>query len=591
MLCVAGIITAQASSTIVTFSVDMSTNVVLGTFIPGTDTVSARGTFNGYGTLALVQDASMLPNYVYTNTVNDTADANGGELQYKFYDSNASSTGWENPATGQNRCALLPTNSGASLVLPTPFFSDAGAPTNYLVTFQVDISQQVNLGNFVPGTSSVEVRGLFNGWTGGATPLTQSAIVVSGEPAGSVWTGSYEVTNSPNGAEAFKYVIQPGTIWDSPTAVNSDGGGNRYFADSGPQTLPVVNFSDAPYSLQFCTNVFSVDMSAVVLTDTNFDPTSLTINGSFNGWGAGIPMTNNPAAANTNLYTSSQTIYSGAGSTIFYQYRYTQLSNPANIVYDHLNGINGGSGNRSFVEPLSITFTNVPPVYFNDAALNDYLTQPTPVLFSVDMNGAVGTDSHIFNPSVDTVYINGQFANWYAWASGVNPAPAPPGYQMVEVGTSTIYTNTIAIPAGTPVAFDYKYGMDPGAVNGGPADDEAASGVNHYRVVRSTGFNPYVMPTDTFTNQPYVEPFFSSVNTSGANLSVGPAAAGKVPVTWLGRPGAHLQSKTNLVSGVWVDIPATDGTNWTAGSSTTNGFMSTTNWPSSGNTFFRLIKP
>jgi len=219
------------------------------------------------------------------------------------------------------------------------------------------------------------------------------------------------------------------------------------------------------------------------------------------------------------------------------------------------------------------------------------LTQPTPVRFSVDMNGAVGTDAHVFNPSADTVYINGQFANWYAWASGVNPASAPPGYQMVEVGTSTIYTNTLVIPAGTPVAFDYKYGMDPGAVNGGPADDEAASGANHYRVVRSTGFNPYVMPADTFTNHPYVEPFFSSVNTGGANLTVGPAVAGKVPVTWLGRPGAHLQSKGSLSSGVWLDIPATDGTNWTAGSSTTNGFMSLTNWPSSGSTFFRLIKP
>ncbi len=590
MFCTAGIMTVKASSTIITFSVDMSTNVLLGTFVPGTDTVSARGTFNGYGTFNLVQDASQLPEYIYTNTVNDTADANGGELQYKFYDSNASSTGWENPATGQNRCALLPTNSGASLVLPTAFFSDAGAPVANVVNFQVDISQQINLGNFVPGTSSVEVRGSFNAYTGGATPLTNNtSITVPGEPGNPIWQGSYLVTNSPCGAEAFKYVIQPGTVWDSPSAVNQDGGGNRYFANVA-QTLPLVNFSDAPYSAQFCTNVFNVDMSAVVLTDTNFDPTSLTINGSFNGWGAGIPMTNNPAAANTNLYSSSQTIYSGANSTIYYQYRYTQLSNPANTVYDHLNGINGGSGNRFFVEPLSITFTNVPPVYFNDAGLDDYLTQPTPVRFSVDMNGAVGTDSHVFNPSVDTVYINGQFANWYAWASGVNPASAPPGYQMVEVGTSTIYTNTLLIPAGTPVAFDYKYGMDADAVNGGPADDEAASGVNHYRVVRSTGFNPYVMPTDTFTNQPYVEPFFSSVNTSGGNLTVGSAVAGKVPVTWLGRPGAHLQSATSL-TGSWTDYPNTDGTNWTAGSSTTNGFMSTTNWPSNGNTFFRLVKP
>jgi hypothetical protein len=577
----------------------MSTNVLLGTFVPGTDTVSARGTFNGYGTLNLVQDASQLPEYIYTNTVNDTTDTNGGELQYKFYDSNVSSTGWENPATGQNRAALLPLTSGASLVLPTAFFSDAGAPVANVVNFQVDISQQVNLGNFVPGTSSVEVRGLFNGWTGGATLLTNNtSITVPGEPGNPIWQGSYLVTNSPGGAEAFKYVIQPGTVWDSPTAVNQDGGGNRYFANVA-QTLPLVNFSDTPYSLQFCTNIFSVDMSVVSAIDNNFNPASLTLNGSFNGWGAAIPMTNNLAAANTNIYTSSQTIYAGTGSTIQYQYRYTELAN-GNTVYDHLDGVNGGGGNRIFVEPLSITFTNLPTVLFNDAESNDYILTPTPVLFSVNMmsNGVYVTDTegHQFNPSSDSLYVNGQFANyggvlgtWYPWAGGVTPVGAPPGFQMVEQGLSSIYTNTITIPAGTPVKFVYLYGMDPSSQNGGPLVDENTNGVNHNRVLRSIGFNPYVLPMDTFGDQ-YNEPLFSSANTAGGDLTVGPVSAGKVPVSWLGRPGAHLQSATSL-TGVWTDYPNTDGTNWTAGSSTTNGFMSVTNWPSSGNTFFRLVKP
>ena len=214
-------------------------------------------------------------------------------------------------------------------------------------------------------------------------------------------------------------------------------------------------------------------------------------------------------------------------------------------------------------------------------------------------NGVYVTDTegHQFNPSSDSLYVNGQFANyggvlgtWYPWAGGVNPAPAPAGFQMVEQGLSSIYTNTIIIPAGTPVKFAYLYGMDPFSQNGGPLVDENTNGVNHNRVLRSIGFNPYVLPMDTFGDQ-YNEPLFSSANTAGADLTVGAAVTGTVPVSWLGRPGAHLQSKTNLVSGVWVDIPATDGTNWTAGSSTTNGFMSVTNWPSSRNTFFRLIKP
>jgi hypothetical protein len=220
------------------------------------------------------------------------------------------------------------------------------------------------------------------------------------------------------------------------------------------------------------------------------------------------------------------------------------------------------------------------------------------------MNGAVGSDGHVFDSTADSVYINGSFANgggypqyFYTWAGGVTPVAAPPGYQMVEIGSSGIYTNTILEPAGNPVVLAYQYGMDVGSVNDGPLEDEAGAGTNHVRVLRSTGFNPYVMPTDTFnTNQPYVEPFFSAGNIyglgslAGGDLTVGPVSAGKVPVSWLGRPGAHLQSATSL-TGVWTDYPNTDGTNWTAGSSTTNGFMSVTNWPSSGNTFFRLVKP
>jgi hypothetical protein len=129
-------------------------------------------------------------------------------------------------------------------------------------------------------------------------------------------------------------------------------------------------------------------------------------------------------------------------------------------------------------------------------------------------------------------------------------------------------------------------------------EDEAPAGANHFRVVRSTGLNPYPLPIDTFTNQPYQEPVLAPGNlyqfmgnSSGGNLSAGPAAAGKIPVSWLGRPGAHLQVTTSLNPGSWQDISTTDGANWTNGTMTPNGLLSTTNWPASGNAFFRLVKP
>jgi hypothetical protein len=582
MLCAAGAISVQASSTLVTFSVDMAASIAGSTFTPGTDTVEAHGTFNGWGALTLVQAGTST---VYTNTANDTSDPNGGKVQYKFV---IDGSNWENPATGQNRAALLPATSGASLVLPTAFFGDAGTPVANDVVFQVDMSQQINLGNFVNGVGTVDVRGLFNGWSA-STPLTLDSTIMRTNQYGlvtsNVYVGTITVSASPGSAEAFKFVMN-GSSWDSPNATDSDGGGNRFFANT-PQTLPVVDFSDAPYAPVASLN-FNVDMSVVALTDTNYNSASVVMWGDFNGWSGGVAMTNNPTAANTNIYTTSTAISAGAGAGINYQFRYSELSD-GSTVYDHFNGANGGNGNRFYQVP-NVSSTNVPAVFFNDASLNDYLTQPTPVFFSIDMNNAVGTDTHAFNPSSDNVYINGQFANWYAWAGGINPTPAPAGYQMIEQGLSTIYTNTIVIPAGTPAAFNYKYGMDENAANGGPSDNEAGFGLNHYRVVRATAINPYPMPTDTFGNQ-YGEPYFSSGNTAGGNLTVGQPSAGTVPVQWLGRPGARLQVNGSLTGGAWQTIVATDGTNWTSGFNSTNGFVSQTNWPASGIKFFRLVKP
>ena len=594
LLCTAGVASAQTSNSIVTFSVDMGTNIVNGTFVPGTDTISVHGTFNGWGTgVNLIQQGSTT---VYTNTADDTSDANGGYLKYKFVNSDSAfsgSGGYENLCDGGgNRVAKLPATSGSSLVLPTPFYADSGAAITYTstLTFQVDMSQQINLGNFVPGTSTASISGNFEGWNANLDYLTNDPSILETNQYGLVTSNVYvgTFTNLPvstNAHMAYQFIIN-GNYSDTVSGPENDGGNNRSFtASSVNQTFPVVFYADAPYAPIVTNITFSVDMTIVSLTDTNFNPASVTVNGTLMGWG-GVAMTNNPAAANTNIYTSTESFSDGVGATEQYQYRYTELIS-GDTVYDHADGANGGNNNRVItIGPLSNT--NILNV-FNDADLDDYFLQPTPVLFSVNMTNAVGTDEHVFNPSTDNVYINGTFSDWYAWAGGVNPAPAPAGYQMLPVGTSLIYTNIIVCPPG-PVTLTYKYGMDPGALNGGPDDDEAPSGDNHNRVLRSTGFNPYVMAQDTFGNQ-YSEPVFDINDTAGGDLSVGPVSSGKVPVSWLGRPGAQLQVSTNLNNPVWQSIPVTDGTNWTFGYSSTNGFVSVTNWVPNGKTFFRLIKP
>jgi hypothetical protein len=596
LICAAANITAEAD-TIVTFSVDMGTNIANSTFTPGTDSISVHGTFNGWGAgVNLVQQGSST---VYTNTVDDTTDANGGTLKYKFVNSNpafSGSGGYENLCDGGgNRCAILPSLSGSSLNLPTPFYADSGAALTYTstITFQVDMSQQINIGAFDNASDTVTVVGNFNGWNITANSLTlDPSIMVTNQPSGvvtsNVYTGTFtSVAVSTNAHMAYQFGID-GNYADSPLGNNNDGGNNRFFTMlPNNQILPVAFIKDAPFSLIYGSNItFTVDMTIVALTDTNFNPASLTVNGNLMGWG-GIPMTNNPSAANTNIYYGTVVYSQSVGTLVDYQYRYTLLSDASTTIYDHALG----GGDRQYVV-RNVPATNLFSV-FNDASLSDIITRPTPVMFTVDMNGAQttpATGSHVFVPGTDKVYINGTFANWYAWSGGVNPVSAPPGYEMIQEGSSTIYTNTLLVPPG-PVSLSYKYGIDVNQANGGPADNEAASGQNHNRVVRSQGFNPnpYTMATDKFGTQ-YSEPVFNSLTPAGGDLAIGAVSGGTVPVSWLGRPGAQLQVSSSLTSG-WQSIPATDGTNWTAGYFGINGLVSVTNYPSSGQKFFRLIKP
>ncbi len=542
-LSAAGLMSAQAAnSTFITFSVDMAN----APFTIGTDTVSVNGTFNGWGAFPLKEVGNTT---VYTNTFNDTADANGGTASYKFV---IDGNNWENLPTGQNRAAKLPSTVGASIVQPTAFFADNGTPVANDVTFQVDVSQQIALGNFTPGTSSVEVRGLFNGWSGGASELTNNPNILVTNQFGlvtsNVWQGTFPVTASPGGVEAFKYVINPGTEWEGPSSANTDSGGNRYFANVA-QTLPLVNFSDAPYA-PLAKVTFNVDMSGILLSDPGYDPTSVTLNGSFNGWGASIPCTNNPSAANPNVYTAVVAV--GEGSSVFYQFRYTSSGNTK---YDN---IPSATGNRSLIVP-QLAATNIPAVFFNNISPNDLLNVDTTVYFTVNMTNAVDYVSHAaFDPNNDTVFINGDFLGWAGWN-----AIALGSYILANdpVG-SELYTFSYTFPAGHSRSVSYKY-----SING--TDNEAGQNQNHFRYIRSTT-GTYYMPLDSFGVQ--------TVETKFGSLTISPLSSTLVHLSWLGYPNVTLQSAP-AVTGPWTSNPDTTGSN-------SSNFQIVP-----GGRFFRLIQP
>ena len=341
---------------------------------------------------------------------------------------------------------------------------------------------------------------------------------------------------------------------------------------------------------------FQVDMTVQILVG-NFQPgvNTVEVQGSFNDWTTGAYiLTNNPSLSGSasNIYSGVVPIVGAAQSGESYKFVYNtgsgavfENNNPKSSTLD-----DGPDAYNRFFQLPHATATVLPVVLFDDNEADDYLPKPTAVTFTVNMNGAVGTEGHTYGEG-DTVWINGDFVPWYPWFNPEEPVAAPAQFQMIETGSGTgIFTNTLALPLNTTVAFAYKYGMGI-ATNGdlGPEDDEAPAGQNHFRVVRTTVTGSYAMPQDKFGSQ-YQEPFFSSSAKNGAQLEVGAPTAGKVPVTWLGRPGAHLQVANSLM-GPWTDHFETDGTNWSSGYYSTNGLVSQTNWPTAGNSFFRLVKP
>ena len=437
------------------------------------------------------------------------------------------------------------------------------------VTFQVDMSKLVLAGS---NWTAVAVAGSFNGWANNP-PAANS--VLTNDPtaignASNIYSGTIDIADPATTVENYKFIYQaPDTIWESP---DSTCGNNRTFTVAGgAQTLPLVAWNDQPLVLPTNNVTFSVDMTAQIQITGAYIPgqDSVYCRGGFEGWGAGnFLLTNNPALSGnaSNVYSGTFGVAAVAGSCQGYKFyidRDANWESPAST----------GGNNRNFIAPSSAI--SLPTVYFNDASLGDFLAVDTAVTFNVNMTNTIGTDGTVFNPGSDTVYLNGDFAGWYAW--GAFP---PAQYQMTNnpVGSQN-YSLTVLRPAHSTLPLTYKYSID-------GADNENGFGINHFRYIRQEP--SYNMPLDNFgTNfTPISEPY------PGYGSLTATPAPGVASVSWLGRPGVHLQSKSSLGAGLWTELLGTDGTNWTSGHLSDYGFVSVTNYPASGpSTFFRLVKP
>lgn len=441
------------------------------------------------------------------------------------------------------------------------------------VTFQCDMSAYGT-----PG--AVYVNGQFNGWGSPGSPV----LVNNGSD---VWIGTITISDPPGTVENFKF-------WNDTFAGNWESIGNRQFVLGNPingtQVLPVQAFDVNTLPTPTNQVTFQVDMTAQVLLD-NFtndnsnalgDPNgSITVSGDLigSGWDNGWPLTNNPSLSGnaTNIYSGVVPIVGFPGSTtVNYKFR--------------MNGGWEGVPNRA----ASITSSSqvLPLVFYNNNSPYDLLSAPITVTFSIYMpDGTLDDGNNItaapypFDPAGgDTLWINGDFLN--NWNNSTWPGPIsdlPAAQQMIEVGTSGVYTNSFLVPKGNSIVLTYKYSID-------SIDDENGFATNHVREIRSYG-PTYAMPQDVWSwsvlqpnnGNPYLLKGIAVTNIVEPDfgyLAIGPdpVAIPTFPITWLGRPAVLLQNTSDLASGIWNTNIATDGTQ-------------SINWPNTGgNQFFRLMK-
>jgi hypothetical protein len=442
-----------------------------------------------------------------------------------------------------------------SLGLALLFAASVAGQAQNNVTYRVDMTEQIQLGNFQPG-DTIRVTGALPLWNwGDGTDLTNNPAL-SGD-ASNIYSAVIDVPGSP-GAAGGEFKFRANGNWEDTT----DGANRNFILTGGDQVLPVLYYNDQPLGATTNANVtFQVDMTPQVIAGSFTNGVStVTLAGNINNWGQ-TDMANNPALSGnaSNIYSTTVSTTTSVGMWSRYKFRADGGWEAA-----ALNGVNQNKDRRFY-------FTGgdqvLPLVTYNDASLCDVLLKETPVTIVLHLpNGTLDRNGVPFNKAGgERVFINGDFLKWPAWSIDNMPEMTnnPPG--------SDYYEQTFVLPAGSPRRLQFKCGIDGG--DHGALDNENVTYSDHVKYVRDDS-NPYKLPAAEFGpnfNSTLVEPVFG-------NLTAGVASSGFVPITWLGCPCATLQVRTNIVAGSWIDLPATDS-------------LSATNWPNTdGMQFFRLQK-
>lgn len=351
---------------------------------------------------------------------------------------------------------------GYALLFAVLIGSIANTATGTNVTFQCQMSVQIELGNFNPNSDTLVVRGSFDGWAGNDYPLL---------PNGTLYAIT---TDIPPGDIEYKFVMVRGGSDQWEFVEN-----RTVTVETTPLVLPVFYFNNIVSSQSADVEVlFRVDMG-VQTVNGNFDPETdwVVVRGGHDSlffWGGSRQLYEEPG--NPGVY-SRWVLFPNLLVENLVEYKFVILDN---------GDVNSAdweiAPNRSF-QATGQEPDNLPPpsgdgygeitpglVYFSDLSWDDVLVSNVDVVFSVDarpLYGRIADEVFIYDfqtgdtiRSVESIQVAGDF-NYWPWGN------FPASYFLNDSGVNgdnvagdSVFSLTVPFVIGDPRDVTYKYGVN-----------------------------------------------------------------------------------------------------------------------------------
>ncbi len=518
----------------VTFKVDMSRWQQIGKFNPSVDEVKCVGDVSPNGW-------DPANNTGMTRTGGTGADSSVYYITYVLNPSTAYSykyaigSDWnrdEKDLGGDgNRHFVAGTND---TTLATVWFDNISGSFKH-VTFKVDMSLPIKQGTVTPGVTNVYIAGSFTDWQNDARLMTASSTDSTYSYTTVVPTDSVRSGDNVQ----FKFVYSAGAAKDGTW----ESVANRTFfvpEKDSSKFSAFWNDVNPNITLGSGTVTFQVDMS--VMSEIGiFDPArdSVEVRGGFNGWGDSNPdnsrLNQNPVLVDQWYLDVPFNNVEVGGKNDFKFYVINKGTSPTDKLWTdgYERPVQMGGNNWNFLFPGKDT--TVEKMY--DGVQTDWVIPVNTnlqVKFSVDMTDAMdGTKQAIpFNPASDTLYWiceEPAFTRSQEWVDSDHMKVL----NLLREGSTNIWSGTLNVKDPAFNAFEYRYGW----VKSGTwtLEPDGLGTTNTYRhrfvgqnAARTFPINPWIMPTDKWTNNAVktdfeVDPYTSYTNATGLkNESVQP---------------------------------------------------------------------